>query len=58
MLQKYGLAAVAAALIGIGSSAHAADCPVKLGAILPVSGPMGQVGERIAETGLFAVRAV
>ncbi|MYI68191.1 MAG: ABC transporter substrate-binding protein [Boseongicola sp. SB0673_bin_14] len=55
MLQKYGLAAVAAALIGIGSSAHAADCPVKLGAILPVSGPMGQVGERIAETGLFAV---
>ena len=56
MLQKYGLAAVAAA-------AHRnrffgprrADCPVKLGAILPVSGPMGQVGERIAETGLFAV---
>ncbi len=55
MLRKAGLAAVAAAFTGIGPAAHAVDCPVKLGAILPVSGPMGQVGERIAETGLFAV---
>ena len=35
--------------------AVAADCPIKLGAILPVSGPMGQVGERISTTGQFAV---
>jgi branched-chain amino acid transport system substrate-binding protein len=55
MLHKFGLAAIAATLMGVGSTAHAADCPIKLGAILPVSGPMGQVGERIAETGLFAV---
>ena len=33
----------------------AADCPVKLGGILPVSGPMGQVGERIANTAQLAV---
>ena len=55
MLRNIGLAAVTAAIAGIGTMAHAVDCPVKLGAILPVSGPMGQVGERIAETGLFAV---
>lgn len=55
MLRNIGLAAVAAAIAGIGTIAYAADCPVKLGAVLPVSGPMGQVGERIAETGLFAV---
>lgn len=41
--------------LAAGGAAHAADCPVKLGAVLPVSGPMGQVGERIAETGQFAV---
>ena len=39
----------------IGSAAYAVDCPVKLGAILPVCGPMGQVGERISNTGAFAV---
>ena len=55
MSHKFRLAAMAATLAGFGSAAHAADCPIKLGAILPVSGPMGQVGERIAETGLFAV---
>ncbi len=55
MLRNIGLAALTAAIFGIGTTAHAVDCPVKLGAILPVSGPMGQVGERIAETGLFAV---
>ena len=38
-----------------GKAAFAAECPVKLGAILPVSGPMGQVGERISTTGQFAV---
>ena len=54
MLRNIGLAALTAAIFGIGTTAHAVDCPVKLGAILPVSGPMGQVGERIAETGLFA----
>ncbi len=55
MLRKIGLAAIAAAASAIGPSAWAVDCPVKLGAILPVSGPMGQVGERISETGAFAV---
>ena len=55
MLRNIGLAALTAAIFGIGTTAQAVDCPVKLGAILPVSGPMGQVGERIAETGLFAV---
>ena len=55
MLRIIGIAAVAAAFAGFVSPAQAADCPIKLGAILPVSGPMGQVGERIAETGQFAV---
>ena len=55
MLRNIGLAVLTAAIFGIGTTAQAVDCPVKLGAILPVSGPMGQVGERIAETGLFAV---
>ena len=35
--------------------AFGADCPVKLGGILPVSGPMGLVGERIANTAQWAV---
>lgn len=55
MLRIFGTAAVAVAFAGFVSPAQAADCPIKLGAILPVSGPMGQVGERIAETGQFAV---
>lgn len=33
----------------------AADCTIKLGSILPVSGPMGLVGKRIADTGQLAV---
>ncbi len=49
------IAAAAAMLGGLASTASAADCPIKLGAVLPVSGPMGQVGERIADTGQFAV---
>ncbi|MGH6918491.1 MAG: ABC transporter substrate-binding protein [Geminicoccaceae bacterium] len=40
---------------GVQSASAQTECPVKLGAVLPVSGPMGQVGERIAETGQFAV---
>lgn len=43
------------AAFGIAGAAAAQDCPVKLGGILPVSGPMGQVGERISETAAFAV---
>jgi branched-chain amino acid transport system substrate-binding protein len=39
----------------ISNQVFAADCPIKLGAVLPVSGPMGQVGERISTTGQFAV---
>ncbi len=48
-------AALAFAALFFGGMAHAADCPVKLGGVLPVSGPMGQVGERISTTGQFAV---
>lgn len=48
------LAALAAAA-ALGGAAAAQECPIKLGAVLPVSGPMGQVGERISETGQFAV---
>ncbi|NKB27688.1 MAG: ABC transporter substrate-binding protein [Rhodobacteraceae bacterium] len=44
------------ATFAISGAASAQDCPVKLGAILPVSGPMGQVGERISNTGAFAVK--
>ena len=47
--------AAAAALLAVGGRAGAEDCTVKLGVVLPVSGPMGLVGERIAETGQFAV---
>jgi ABC-type branched-subunit amino acid transport system substrate-binding protein len=43
------------ALAWSGAANAQTGCPVKLGAVLPVSGPMGQVGERIAETGRFAV---
>lgn len=43
------------AIFGLSGAAMAQDCPIKLGGVLPVSGPMGQVGERISETGSFAV---
>ncbi len=55
MFQKLGIMALVATIVSIGSSAFAANCPVKIGVVLPVSGPMGQVGERIANTGQFAV---
>lgn len=55
MIKSISMAACAVVLNVIGSTAYAVDCPVKLGAILPVSGPMGQVGERISNTGAFAV---
>ena len=55
MIKKLSMATCAIAFTAFGSTAMAADCPVKLGAILPVSGPMGQVGERISDTGAFAV---
>ena len=51
---KLALAGVLAFAASTGA-AMAQDCPIKLGAILPVSGPMGQVGERISDTGAFAV---
>ena len=50
---RLGIAAAALALAGAGPAA-AEDCTVRLGVVLPVSGPMGLVGERIAETGQFA----
>lgn len=49
------LAAVLLLGVALASGSAFAECPVKLGAVLPVSGPMGQVGERIASTGGFAV---
>ena len=49
------LTAVLVALAWSGTAAAQTECPVKLGAVFGVSGPMGQVGERIAETGQFAV---
>jgi branched-chain amino acid transport system substrate-binding protein len=44
-----------AALAWSGAAGAQTECPIKLGAVFGVSGPMGQVGERIAETGQFAV---
>lgn len=55
MFKKSLLAVVLFAAVMITGAARAADCPIKLGVVLPVSGPMGQVGERIANTGQFAV---
>lgn len=57
---RYGkLKGLAAAVLTVtalgGAAASAQDCPIKLGGVLPVSGPMGQVGERISETASFAV---
>jgi len=50
-----GLATVFAAG---GARAQDADCPVKIGSIYPTSGPMGLVGERIAESTQFAVEVM
>lgn len=55
------LAGVAgAALAANGGSAQAQDveCPVKVGSIYPTSGPMGLVGQRIAESTQFAVEVM
>lgn len=49
-------AAVLAVGFGFVSQPAEAACTQKLGAILPVSGAMGQVGKRIADTGRFAVK--
>ena len=53
--KKLKFMAIAVMATVLGSTTFAQDCTVKLGAILPVSGPMGQVGERISNTGQFAV---
>ncbi len=55
MLRNALNAALLLTALSIGSVANAADCTIKLGGVLPVSGPMGQVGERISTTGQFAV---
>ena len=57
ILQNGLAVTAAAALLALAGSgpASAADCTVKLGVVLPVSGPMGLVGERIADTGQLAV---
>jgi ABC-type branched-subunit amino acid transport system substrate-binding protein len=55
MFRKSLLTVALFAAVMITGAARAADCPIKLGVVLPVSGPMGQVGERIANTGQFAV---
>ena len=53
--KKLKFMAIAVIATVLGSTTFAQNCTVKLGAILPVSGPMGQVGERISNTGQFAV---
>lgn len=53
-MKKILLGAAALSLVAVGQVQAQASCPIKLGVVLPASGPMGQVGERIAETGRFA----
>ncbi len=50
------LGAALAAAIMVPSTGHAqdAECPVKVGGILPLTGSMGAVGERIAESAQLA----
>lgn len=56
LISKTALAGLTFALAaGWSLAANAQNCPVKVGAVLPVSGPMGQVGTRIADTGRWAV---
>jgi branched-chain amino acid transport system substrate-binding protein len=52
-----GAAVAVAALASVG---HAQDvaCPVKLGGILPLTGSMGAVGERIAQSAQLAVEHI
>ncbi|MGI9370140.1 MAG: ABC transporter substrate-binding protein, partial [Ruegeria sp.] len=54
-LGKYVALGGLVAFLASTGNVMAQECPIKLGAILPVSGPMGQVGERISNTGAFAV---
>lgn len=53
-MRKILLGAVALGLGSLGQAQAQESCPIKLGVVLPASGPMGQVGERIAETGRLA----
>ena len=59
ILRKGRILCAAAAVLAVSAigieRAAAQDCTIKLGVVLPVSGPMGLVGERIAQTGQFAV---
>lgn len=50
--------APAAALALWAGAAVAQDCPIRVGSIYPTSGPMGLVGERIAQTAQFAVEVM
>ncbi len=52
------LLAAAAGLALTATAAAAQDCPIKIGSIYPTSGPMGLVGQRIAETAAFAVEVM
>jgi branched-chain amino acid transport system substrate-binding protein len=52
-------AALAAAALGASAaSAQDVECPVKLGGILPLTGSMGPVGKRIADSAMLAVEHV
>lgn len=55
--QALGAAALLAGL-ALSGGASAQDCPIKIGSIYPTSGPMGLVGERIANTTQFAVEVM
>ncbi len=51
--------ALAAAAFGVSSGyAQEVDCPVNVGGILPLTGSMGAVGERIAESAQLAVEHI
>jgi branched-chain amino acid transport system substrate-binding protein len=54
----FGGALVAAAMAASSGYAQEVDCPVKLGGVLPLTGPMGAVGEHIAESAQLAVEHV
>lgn len=54
-MRKLFLVAAATCFGVVGQVSAQESCPIKLGVVLPASGPMGQVGKRIADTGQLAV---
>ncbi len=53
--------AIAAASLALGLAAPAAAqtaCPVRMGAVIPLTGPQGPIGKPIADTAQLAVEHV